>query len=562
MLKNVWTLSKDFFLGEMKWYAFAMLLGALVFEAGFVYILVKVAHWSRDIYNALDNLDYKAFIELMYRYVYLFIAILLVSAIKVFIALSLMLKWREWMTSRYLDKWLNKASYYGCKLIGNEVDNPDQRISEDVKNFTSNVLNLTISLVSVVMTLTSFSVMLWFIVDPFEFTLWGIDFKIHGYLFWIAFFYALISSFIAHYFGKPFSALFFRQEKKEANFRYGMMRLREYSESIAFYHAEKFEKKNFSNLFYDVVENTRRIIKRQIIFGVFRSIQSFISSPLILLVLAPYYFAKKITLGVFFQAQNAFDRVRDSFEWFVDSYITIATLRAEVDRLMTFKKSLETWEKERKNRRVKISTHSGAGIVFKNLEINLPNKTSLVKAHNIDLKTQNCFFSAPSGSGKSTTLRAIAGFWPYTKGEILIPKNKSIMYVAQKSFMPNSSLLEAIFYPNIQTDVKLAEKLLKGAGLNHLVELLHHKTDWARHLSGGEQQKIAILRVIVNKPNIVFLDESFNSMDKQSRIQIYELLAKELPKAQLISIAHYSDIEKYHKQVLSIEKGELALSKI
>ncbi len=550
-LKGAWLITKDYFWKSENWkYGALMILSLIGLELAFVYVSVLFNQWNVDFYDSLQELNQDKFYISVKKWFVLVGFILLVFVAKFFLNLWLQLQWRIWMTEKYLNKWLHNKTFYGIKIIGKETDNPDQRIADDIKSFTNYTLSLTIGLLGAIVSFVSFVGILWGLSGSFKINLFGHDITIYGYLVWLAIAYNVVSTWLLHIIARRLAILNFEQEKREATFRFSLMRIREYADSIALYDSEKFEIQNLKGKFQSIIENTISIIKKMLSISIFRNLYANAAGFFPVIVVAPRMFAGEIKFGGMMQTVGAFRAVQDALSWVVDSYTAIADYRAVTARLTGFIESIDAWEKYNKAKDIEIA--SGKNISLSNLEVMLPNNSTLYTLKNVDIN-DNTLITGVSGVGKSTLMRTIAGIWPFAKGKIKIPKSK-IMFVAQRSYMPQGTLLEVLGYPNIDKDFdsKQVVEFLKEAKLEKFIERLNSTEEWTRVLSGGEQQKIAFIRVLLAKPDVIFLDEATSAMDNDNEKLMYSLLTKYLPKSQIISIGHRDSLKKYHNDTLVI----------
>ncbi len=547
-----------FFISEKKKIAIIGITGLVAFEFFNVYLSVRLTKWSGTFYDALQNLDKVEFQKQILVFAILAFIFIITSLLKTVSRLWYSLEWRIWKTENIVNKWIKGNNYYIAKAINKEIDNPDQRIANDIKEFSTISIELFLGIIQAVTTLISFIIILWSLSGVFEFKLYKYTINIPGYLVWVALIYALLGTYLTHKIGRPLSEILFKGEKKEADFRYQLIRTRENAEAIAMYDAGEFEKDGIMQKFTKIVKNTKKMIFREMKIISFVSFYNQTAIILPILVLAPRYFAAAITLGVLMQTIKAFDEIKTALSWMIESYINIATLKAVVERLYGFQNSIEKCEEENKKNEVQIK-FEGSNIQLKNLEICLPNGEKILEKTTEKIIKNNYILKGENGSGKSTIFRTLKGIWPYSSGEIIYPKNSKIMFIPQKGYMPYGKLRLALIYPLLEyKNTQYIEHLLESIGLNKLKILLNKENEWERILSGGEKQKIAIIRSIINRPDILFLDESFSSMDEKSEIISLNLLNQELKNTTIILITHKNKaIPKFNKV---INKNKLCLN--
>jgi putative ATP-binding cassette transporter len=435
------------------------------------------------------------------------------------------------------------------------TDNPDQRISEDVNQFTTQTISLCMGLLNSVVTLVSFVGILWGLSGAFSFTLGSSSYTIPGYMLWAAVVYCLVGSVLTHYIGRSQISLNFFQQKYEADFRHHMVRVREYSESIALDKGESVEKAQLDMRFTTVISNYLALIKAQKNLIWFTSFfgQAAIIFPFI--VAAPRFFSGAIQLGQLMQIASAFGKVQDSLSWFVDSYSSLASWRATTDRLTSFDENMTSSE-------ALLSTQTAVDINSNSLStsdltLSLPNgKVLLAHATLAAHAGDAILLSGPSGSGKSTLFRAFAGIWPFSKGQIQMPANA--MFIPQRPYFPNGSLRDALAYPEPATkyDDAALQTALTDALLPKLANRLDDKEAWGQMLSGGEQQRLAIARVLLKKPQWIFADEATSALDMESENTLYKRLLAGvlLAKGAVISIAHRPSVAAFHNTTWTLEK--------
>jgi len=558
---RVWTLSAPYFRSEEKWKARLLLLAIVLLNLGTVYMAVQFNDWYRVFYDALEKRDQAVFWQQLGRFTYLAFGAIIVAVYKFYLTQLLQMRWRGWMTRDYLRRWLSHHAFYKMELarysaatdINASPDNPDQRIQEDVHSFTTSTISLTMGVLNAVVTLVSFVGILWVLSGPFAFTLGGSSYAIPGYMVWAAVAYCVVGSVLAHYIGRPLIKLNFMQQRYEANLRHHLVRVREYSESIALDQGEAVERGQLDGRFTTVLANYLNLIRanKKLIW-----FQSFFGQAAVIfpfLVAAPRFFSGAIQLGQLIQISSAFGKVQDSLSWFVDNYDALASWRATTDRLTSFEDSMVAQTKDNKGL---VTTTS---IALESADLNLALPTGAVLLADMSLKANagdHILLKGPSGSGKSTLFRAFAGIWPFASGRIAKPDNA--MFIPQRPYFPNGSLRDALAYPEPATSYSddALRQALDEALLPDLVTRLDEEDAWSQKLSGGEQQRLAIARVLLKKPKWIFADEATSALDETAEKTLYERLLALVQSSggSIISIAHRPNVAAFHDRQWTLEK--------
>jgi vitamin B12/bleomycin/antimicrobial peptide transport system ATP-binding/permease protein len=556
--KAVWQLIMPYWRSEEKWKARGLLFVIVALALGMVYLDVQFNAWNRDFYNALENKNYVIFKEQLWRFSYLAFAFITVAIYKIYLTQSLEMRWRLWMTRRYMDEWLTNQMYYRIEH-SNTADNPDQRIAEDLKSLTSGSLELSLGLLSSVVSLASFVGILWAISGPVSFMLTNQQITIPGYMVWFAIAYAAIGSGVMWMVGRPLVSQNYNQQRYEADFRFGLIRIREYAEAIALYRGEKQEQAHLTNNLEQIRANWWTIMhttKRLNIASTFYS-QFAIIFPM--LVGAPRYFAGTITLGSLMQISSAFGHVQDALSWFINAFTSLAEWKASINRLAGFHAAVNAVHEQ--ETAVKVERNNVGAILIDQLSLHLPNGQVLLQALTADLQVgQRILVAGPSGCGKSTLFRAMAGIWPYGAGSIEIPNELKLLFLPQKSYLPIGTLRAAVSYPAADNSYKdlAIQHYLELCQLKHLIPLLAETDNWSQRLSPGEQQRLAFVRVLLTRPDVLFLDEATSALDADTEEILYSLVLQELPQAAVISIAHRETVVKYHHVRWQFSREDMA----
>ena len=548
---RVLQLSAPYFHSEQKWRARGMFVAIVALNLGSVYMAVLFNQWYNLFYSALEAKNQPEFWHQIGRFSYLAFIAIIIAVYRFYLTQLLQMEWRRWMTGYYLRRWLGGDAFYRMELAryasaqGIRADNPDQRISEDVNQFTSQTIGLVMGVLNASVTLASFVGILWGLSGAFSFQLTGREVTIPGFMVWMAILYCLVGSVLTHYIGRRQITLNFEQQKREADFRHHMVRVREYSEAIALDRGQGVEQQHLGTRFTSVLANYLQLIKAQKSLIWFTSFfgQAAVIFPMI--IAAPRYFSGAINLGGLMQINSAFGRVQDSLSWFVDNYSSLAAWRATTDRLTGFDDAIAAAEAHNPN----LQLIDGEALTARALDVNLPNGTPLLANTALQVAVgDHVLLQGPSGSGKSTLFRTLAGIWPYASGDLR--RSRDSMFIPQHPYFPNGTLREALAYPEPTSRYPDAEMqtALGEALLPHLAGELDRVDAWGQKLSGGEKQRLAIARVLLKQPQWVFADEATSALDAQSEETVYRKLLAMVDKAGggIVSIAHRASVAAFH----------------
>jgi putative ATP-binding cassette transporter len=556
-LAIIWRLTIPYFRSEDRVAGRILLAAVVALELAGVWILVLVNQWNARFYNALQDRNWDAFVSELGFFCILAAAYIVIAVYQLYLQQWLEIRWRRWMTEKYLDSWLQRANHYRMQLLGDAADNPDQRIADDIKLFTERTVEIAIGLLGSVVTLVSFVSILWLLSAAAPLQLFG--FAIPGYLVWAALLYAVIGTALTHLIGWQLIGLYFQQQRVEADFRFNLVRVRENSEQIALLAGEPAERERLLGRFAHVIANWYAIMDRRKKLTFFTTGYSQVSNVFPYMVASPAYFAGLVQLGGLTQTASAFDRVQTALSFFVTSYRSIAEWRACAERLIGFQAAVAHGEAAAVTPPlIQVRPLPGKDAVeVHELAVRLPNGIPLVAAKDIKVRAgDRVLVTGPSGSGKSTLFRAIAGIWPFGSGTVIVPKEARLMMLPQRPYFPISSLASAITYPaepgTFSTE-QLAD-VLAAVGLPQLSPRLSDEAHWNRMLSLGEQQRLALARAILQAPDYLFLDEATASLDEASEATLYQLLQQRLSKTTIVSIGHRATLLALHQRRLTLTK--------
>ncbi|MAK55165.1 MAG: ABC transporter ATP-binding protein [Pusillimonas sp.] len=594
--RQFWHLSGGYFSPRRSWKPILTIAFILFLTLAGVRLQVLFSNWYNTMYSALQDLNEAAFWLAMWLFAALATLHVLRSLLDYYIQQAFSIHWRTWLNNQLLNRWLDGQSYYRTQHLEKGVDNPDQRIQYDVTVFVQSSLTLSMGVVDALVSTVAFTLILWGLSGPLG--LFGVE--IPRAMVFLVFVYVLVATVLAIRIGRPLIMLNFLNERFNADYRYALVRLREYAESIAFYAGEKVEGTLLRGRFAQVISNAWAIVYRSLKFLGFNFsvTQAAVVFPFI--IQAKRFFSEQITLGDLMQTAQAFGRLQDNLSFFRNAYDEFASYRATLDRLTGFNRAIdEAQQLPHPN----LSNHTNQ-LTIRNLTVRTPNNQILIDTLNLSLAPgQALLIRGPSGAGKTTLLRAVAGLWPFCDGDVERPQ-EHLLFLSQKPYLPLGSLRQALYYPQMvslkedvlidregQKDAALASSgsapqnldeqvdtpvtvtpmathqdpqardVLEQVQLGHLIDRLDEVNDWSRILSLGEQQRLAFGRLLLAHPRVAFLDEATSAMDEGLEDAMYRLIRKRLPDTVLISVGHRSTLVRHHSKQLNLKgKGQWSVS--
>ncbi|WP_019201081.1 ABC transporter ATP-binding protein/permease [Tsukamurella sp. 1534] len=553
--RQFWRVSGAYFTGRDSWRVYARILLLLVSTLAAVRLSVLFTYFYNDSQTALqyavqavskgDSPALQAAVDGFWLSMRIFalLAVLWVARALIDLLVNqwLVIDWRVWLTGRVVDDYLDGEAYYRNRFIDDTIDNPDQRIQSDIAAFVGTSVSLSFGAVSAVASIISFTKVLWDLSAPM--TVLGVT--IPRAMLWLVFVYVLVSTVIAFWIGRPLINLNFLNERLTAAYRYALVRLRDNAERVAFYHGEQVERRTLLGRFAAVIANTWAIVFRSLKFNGWNLTVSQTAEVFPMAIQAPRVFSGELTIGDVSQTGSAFRQVHDSLSFFRLSYDDFAEYRAALMRL----DGLLTADAQSRDLARVAGTDADGAVRLDGVAVRTPDGIVLVDGLRLSLRSGDTMVvKGASGSGKTTLLRALARIWPYSEGEVARPAGAETLFLSQMPYLPLGDLRTALSYPaepGIHDDDVLREALGK-VFLPHLADRLDDEEDWAAVLSPGEQQRIAFARVILAKPQAVFLDEATSAVDEGLEHSLYTLIRTEVPDAILVSVAHRSTVDRHH----------------
>ncbi|MDD7966656.1 ABC transporter ATP-binding protein/permease [Actinomycetospora lemnae] len=537
--------------GEDGWRPILLALVLLALVVVSVRLNVLLSYNSNALYTALQELDAGGFWAAVG--VFAVLATIYVAQVLVayYLGQAFVIRLREWLNERLLGDWLAGRAYHRSRFTSHQVDNPDQRIQEDITSFADTSVDLSVGpsgAVNAVLSVASFTYVLWELSGPLSIA--GVE--IPRAMTFLAFLYVIVATVIAFRIGKPLIRLNFLNEGLGANYRYGLVRVRDNAENIAFLRGEAPEKRTLDSRFAAVIANYWRIVRRNLRFQGFNLAVTQISVVFPIVIQAPRFFAQAITLGDVQQTASAFGQVHDGLSFFRNAYDQFAAYRAVLDRLTGL---LDADAEARELPEVGV-TERGDGIAVRDLTVRRPDGEVLVDGLDLDLGPgDRLLVTGRSGSGKTTLLRSLADLWPFADGDVARPSGPRAVFLSQQPYVPLGDLRTGVTYPERPEDVgddRIAA-VLRAVSLGQLAERLGEERVWWRELSPGEQQRLGFGRLLLARPDVVFLDEATAALDEGLEHELYTLLRRELPELIVVSVGHRSSLEAFHDTRLDLQ---------
>jgi putative ATP-binding cassette transporter len=563
LIRRFWRLASGFWRRNGDRRAWILTAGLLAIILATLFFQYQMNLWNRSLFDALEQKNSAEVLRQALIYGPLLVGSVFFAVANVYVKMTMQRLWREWLSNDVLDRWLHDGRYYHLNLVEGDHDNPESRITDDIRYATEAPVDIVAGILAAFLSAVTFIFVLWSVGGALDFELGGTQFHIPGFLVIAAFLYAMFGTGSMLIIGRSFVRVSEVQNQREAELRYALTRLRENGESIALLGGEEEERAGLTGNLKRLLESWRKVMGQWMRTTFVSSTSGFVAAVLPVLLCAPKYLANEMTLGQVMQAASAFVIVQTAFAWLVDNYPRFANWNANARRVASLIASLDALQEAEKSGGIKVierGLHDKNALQLRGLSVTLDDGTGIVDETEVDIAPgEKVLIMGDSGSGKSTLVRAIAGLWPWGDGSIVMQRDAKLLMLPQKSYVPLGSLRRAATYPIAADKVPDEEvrNALEAVGLGHLLDRLDEEGPWEQTLSGGEKQRLAFARLILHKPNLIVLDEATSALDPESQEKLMQLLNEELPEATLISVGHRPELEAFHerKLVLKHETG-------
>jgi vitamin B12/bleomycin/antimicrobial peptide transport system ATP-binding/permease protein len=564
-LRTFGALALPYFRSQERWQARALLAGVICGELGYVFVAVTVIHWNARFFNALEARNWAAFQAELVVFCFITVGAIMVGMAQYFFGQNLLIRWRRFMTERYVALWMAEGRHYRIRFVDNTVDNIHLRIANDVLLFVQRTHELGTGLLNSFVALFSFAYILWGLSATTPVPLFGYDLAFPGYLIWAALAYAGIGTLVAHLIGRPLIRFNFNQQRYESDFRFAIARVTDQAEPVALMAGEAVERAELKRRFAALVRNWIALVARQTRLTGFVAGYGHVSTVFPILVVSPAYLSGAIPLGTLMQAHLAIQRVEGAFAFCIGVYAKIAEWKAVMERIAQFEAVMALVDERcHPNANIEVAPAAGHDLILQDVTMWLPSGEPIATLPPMRLAPgERVLVSGSSGSGKSTLFRTVAGLWPFGEGTVHLPQGARILALPQRPYFPLGTLKSALAYPMPADDVPdaVVREAIAAVGLSHLAERLDEAAEWPTVLSGGEQQRVGFARALIVRPQVLLLDEAVTTLDDEDGRELYRMLARELPKTILVSAGRPSALAAVHRRQIET-RGTAATTSI
>ena len=563
LLRRFWISARGYWGRNGDRFAWPVSIGLLLLIGINVAFQYRVNVWNRGLFDAIEQRNAASLYTLGALFPLLVIGSVGLVTIQVYVRMLIQRRWRSWLTKTLIARWLANGRYYQLNLIGGDHQNPEARISEDMRIATESPVDFVAGVISAFVSASTFIVVLWTIGGALTLPIGGAPVTIPAFLVIAACLYAIITSSSIAFIGRRFVQVSEAKNQVEAEFRYTLTRVRENGESIALLGGEEEERNDLDKTFGNVRQQWR-LLAHQYMRTTLVSHGSMLIAPVVpVLLCAPKFLDGSMSLGEVMQAASAFTIVQGAFGWLVDNYPRLADWNACARRVASLMMSLDGLERAEQSDTVgrikRGETVGDAVLSLDNLSVSLGDGTAVVKETQVEIaQGERVLVAGESGSGKSTLVRAIAGLWPWGDGSVNFHADKQLFMLPQRPYIPSGTLRRAVAYPR-PADTWNSQEIhaaLERVGLGHLGEKIEDAAPWDHTLSGGEKQRLAFARLLLNDPDIIVLDEATSALDEKTQDKIMDMIIQELPNATIVSVAHRAELEAFHSRKITLERRE------